>query len=1419
MFKYFFWLGLISTKMDSLQAKANFSRVCQLLIDKGGNALRGVLQTEIHTSPPPSTLDSLLKANKKSLQRLRYSVINTTQWKLLFPASGSPDINSFDITLLTIVLRNICGLPSPAAGWSVMPPASDISVSAEILRIKMFRNEVYGHISSAQLDNTKFETLWREISKPLVKLGIPRQEIHEIKKAPLSSEEESYIQELKEWKELEDELISKLNDVEVEVGIVKKKISDVESKVDFVQEKVINISDSVSHVENEIDKLRTKNVQFYEIDKLTKFFFKGKIEELSKKFQSDTRKWFFDDFKQWLTDSKSSVMILIAGPGVGKSVLSARLCQLYEDSGQLAACHFCDFRTPDYRDPYRILQSLASQMCDNLDGFRDKLTEALSREHSRDSLSDAFRVLLNDPLQALDRTEPALIVVDALDESKTPIKSELLDLISDQFSQLPKWINIFISSRPELQVRGKLGNLNPVEIRPDDDKHNLDLKHFIECYFPSMNKIEMESLVSKCEGSFLYAYYLVKEIKQVDLGIKPNVNVDIPKGISGFYEKQFERLKKDLQCYEDKTGVSIFENFINVIAASEQPLPFRFLFACMDIVSEQFKVRKTIVGIMSEILPVYDDCLTVFHKSLWDWLMLDGYEEHAYAADVADGYKRLWRACKKVYTDIDSLSSVSDFQISQEKRYALENGVEYFVNVDGTAEDWEWLVHVKVNYLKFFYCLESVKNYLRFRVFDILEEHKSRISDDFFWHLFQLCTFLEIASVIFKNELVPNMYLQYFGSKQFLFVHNAISSKMFAREMLEQENAIWLEEMTNETDSSFKIISKTVFGPYATLKAISASPDNKILAMRSRDQIKLYELPSLKSIFKLDLNELGNESVNYWKCVVFSPDSSYFLLNSLQTCVSIKNQSIVPFIPHGPAEILSSSFSSCGTKLVSAEKQSIKLWDVIKKELLTESWRDFDLFKPVTSFSGCTSYIFLFESSNDQLSVFDSTALNILETTRTDTCSTKLDDCIQIISPRSSTSFLKALSLNIKCWQLTTGENILCTTKHCSMPFVWNGRKCVMTSSCTLALVVYDYVNQQVIDTFQISSLPSYDSINYIANLGENNFLICLEDNFVFVLSLKSSSEFSAFSIDYCTYPIFCSLSPDNLYVACSYGSPTLKIMNVDSGKTLQTVAPKQKPTACWWSELYLWVVCEGSAVVKYSYTSTHSNIVESYAEKCSIEFDGAVLKFEEGVLVCNQRNRKISISKICHKSLCPQQILDSNLGNIRDVVIGSDGCTVLIYDIRDSCYELWEMGSENKWILHSTGKFNPLTWGGFLAGKENSRSLLWLLNPDFDLHETSSLCSINFSDATSKNVVHQLPMELIVPDIIYVDSKLLICLNTRYIHFIHVPNGTVITSLYVGHIRKSFFVPSKRLLFLFIGNGIIKHFKIHNIDRYLPPK
>ena len=214
----------IEASMDTFKEKANFTRVCQLLVDKGGDALRAVL----HAIHPPSNLAAALNTKKSVLQRIRHSVITDQQWNLLFPTSGvAPDSKQFDITLLTILLRNICGLPPPARGWKVTPPAGDTSISADILRMKQFRNQVYAHIPSTQLDDAKFELLWQEISKLLVRLGIPQKDIDEIEVGPLSSEEKIYIQQIEEWKERDEDILSELKDVKKEISELRETFENV----------------------------------------------------------------------------------------------------------------------------------------------------------------------------------------------------------------------------------------------------------------------------------------------------------------------------------------------------------------------------------------------------------------------------------------------------------------------------------------------------------------------------------------------------------------------------------------------------------------------------------------------------------------------------------------------------------------------------------------------------------------------------------------------------------------------------------------------------------------------------------------------------------------------------------------------------------------------------------------------------------------------------------------------------------------------------------------------------------------------------------------------------------------------------------------------------------------------------------------
>ena len=156
--------AILSTKETT-----NYARLCRILVDAGTCALRDCFDAVC----APSTLHTVLTASQPALQSLRSRrIINATQWGKLFPAiSTSVSSKHFDITLLMTLLRNICGLAPPVTGWDMLPAATDMSLEADIARVKYFRNTVYAHAEHASVDDATFGTYWKEIRDTLVRLG------------------------------------------------------------------------------------------------------------------------------------------------------------------------------------------------------------------------------------------------------------------------------------------------------------------------------------------------------------------------------------------------------------------------------------------------------------------------------------------------------------------------------------------------------------------------------------------------------------------------------------------------------------------------------------------------------------------------------------------------------------------------------------------------------------------------------------------------------------------------------------------------------------------------------------------------------------------------------------------------------------------------------------------------------------------------------------------------------------------------------------------------------------------------------------------------------------------------------------------------------------------------------------------------
>ena len=715
----------------NLQDKVNGTRLSRLLVDKGTEAMSQTFD-KIH---PPATLAAVLKVHQKQLQKLRYKVITNLQWDLLYPASGNPDSKNYDITLLTILLRNICRLPSPVTGWNTMPPVADRSIEANITRIKLFRNEVYAHVSSTEVEDAQFENLWQSISQALVDLGIPRHEINELKNCPLSPEEEMYLQKLRDWKlredeckEVLDEICSKMEDLRVLVsnfqtsgqkGKSDDECNEMQALRQVAEETQRGMKESQSSecdIQKELEAMKVFMAKHFQdpgqrgksdnefLQQLSKHNFQGEIRKSVNLFHEGTREWLFKQMDGWFADEESRVMILTAGPGIGKSVFAGKVCQVYKETGKLAACHFCKFNDSNLRNPLKMLQSLASQMCTSINGFKEKLVEKLKRPHEVNTITDAFRVYLNEPLQELETSQPMLIVIDGLDESEANGRSELLDLIAEEFSKLPEWIKILVTSRPGIPVKEKLSHLNPVEILPGDKDNELDLQQYLEFCLPSLpNKsTTIPLLVKKCEGSFLFAFHVQSEL--LKRGNLEDLAADemekfLPKGIGSVYQKYVHRLQNELKTVD--VNLDVF-NFLKVLVAARGPLPLKFLCKALGMSSDSRAMREMLRKVnesLSSLLYVCDDHVTVFHKSLVDWLTSNNFGEHWYTVQGNDGEELLWHACKAEFENIAKSDLSSNLTLTNEMKYSLSYGSSHLLFVDEKRRDdndYKWLVDVVI---------------------------------------------------------------------------------------------------------------------------------------------------------------------------------------------------------------------------------------------------------------------------------------------------------------------------------------------------------------------------------------------------------------------------------------------------------------------------------------------------------------------------------------------------------------------------------------------------------------------------------------------------------------------------------------------------------------------------------------------------
>ncbi|XP_061172814.1 uncharacterized protein LOC133182101 [Saccostrea echinata] len=141
-----------------LNDQQNFTRMGVACVDEISLVLEDILKTQIAPRDLYSKICSCSELTKSSHS------LRPDQKSVCFLSPPSvPDYSKFDVSLLYTLIRNLCQCLKPSQGWGENPSPTDTQIGDDIERLRLFRNEMFGHLPSSSVPDHEFMLQWKEL--------------------------------------------------------------------------------------------------------------------------------------------------------------------------------------------------------------------------------------------------------------------------------------------------------------------------------------------------------------------------------------------------------------------------------------------------------------------------------------------------------------------------------------------------------------------------------------------------------------------------------------------------------------------------------------------------------------------------------------------------------------------------------------------------------------------------------------------------------------------------------------------------------------------------------------------------------------------------------------------------------------------------------------------------------------------------------------------------------------------------------------------------------------------------------------------------------------------------------------------------------------------------------------------------------
>ncbi|KAI3320880.1 hypothetical protein HD806DRAFT_221669 [Xylariaceae sp. AK1471] len=308
-------------------------------------------------------------------------------------------------------------------------------------------------------------------------------------------------------------------------------------------------------------------------------------------------------FGQWSSATSSMTLWLQGLPGSGKTYLTSKIIEGIEatlngkENDESFAFFYCNRNEEDRRDALAILRSYIRQLSTTpqRSGF---IYPELKQLYADSQLKGSGWTLglCQEYLVKLFNLYPrTILVLDALDECKPEERASLLDFFDSIPSKTSKTVRIFISSRPEGDIRQRLIHLSSIEIQATDNEDDIATfvmqnierngrwRDTLQKNQPLKDKI-VRTLLAQSNGMFQWAMLQIKQL----LNLRTEREISnrlgkLPEDLKATYDEIYRNIETRQDTY-----VSVLSlRALQWVICAYKPLTSKELLAAVHVDPEE----------------------------------------------------------------------------------------------------------------------------------------------------------------------------------------------------------------------------------------------------------------------------------------------------------------------------------------------------------------------------------------------------------------------------------------------------------------------------------------------------------------------------------------------------------------------------------------------------------------------------------------------------------------------------------------------------------------------------------------------------------------------------------------------------------------------------------------------------------------